>query len=147
MAHCPHVPARASTDRCFSGSVSRDQNRAAHGCITYTEECLLCGARRAVNQNQGHFEQGDWGPTRQQRRTHARELERQARQDITSLLPLVFERAGRRATVRLDMDGLISVAGAEWSEILPALTRTEWLRRARSARQALVEAEHARGEV
>lgn len=44
-----------------------DENRAAHGGISWTEECNACGARRAVNQNQAHIEVGPWGLPRIER--------------------------------------------------------------------------------
>ena len=59
-----HRAVRTTEDRCYSGSVSRhpwtEENRAAHGGITYREICA-CGASRAVNQNGRHIEVGTWG--------------------------------------------------------------------------------------
>lgn len=71
------------SERCYSGSVvgrysEHDENRAAHGCIVYTEECRRCGSQRAVNQNGSHFEIGDWGLTAAERKARD-EAERQAK--------------------------------------------------------------------
>jgi hypothetical protein len=46
----------------FSGPVSRDENRAAHGGVCHTEVCSRCGARRRVNVNGLHVEYGPWTP-------------------------------------------------------------------------------------
>lgn len=58
-------------DRAFFSSVARhpytEENRAAHGCISWTEECDECGARRAVNENQNHIEVSPWGLPRIER--------------------------------------------------------------------------------
>jgi len=43
----------------FTGPVSRDENRAAHGNICETETCR-CGAERSTNINQHHVERGIW---------------------------------------------------------------------------------------
>lgn len=55
-----HRVASTGPDRCFSGPVSRDENRAAHGNISYDERCR-CGAVRSVNVNGLHVETGPWG--------------------------------------------------------------------------------------
>ncbi len=39
------------------------ENPAAHGGVTFTEQCETCGAQRAVNQNQRHIEVGPFGPS------------------------------------------------------------------------------------
>lgn len=57
---CRHVLARVVRERCYSGAVSRDENRAAHGGICQVLECAKCGATRLVNRNGGHVERGPW---------------------------------------------------------------------------------------
>lgn len=58
VAACPgHVWRQVGPDRCFSGGVDTDENRAAHGGITRTVACH-CGARRSENVNQHHLETG-----------------------------------------------------------------------------------------
>lgn len=59
IAGCREHRAVGSTERCYSGPVSRDENRAAHGNICIVEKCA-CGATRATNVNGVHFEQGVW---------------------------------------------------------------------------------------
>lgn len=151
MSKCSHARTREGQSHAFAGGVARppytDENRAAHGCVTYTEVCLQCGARRSVNQNQLHHEFGVWGPSLEIRRAEAASLAREAREAIGSLAPLVFQRQGRRATVRLDADGLISIDGAAWEEILPALSRSAWLDQAKAARRALAVAQTAQEDV
>lgn len=46
-------------ERCFTGPVSRDENPAAHGCVTIEYRCA-CGAIRECNHNGMHAEMGDW---------------------------------------------------------------------------------------
>lgn len=45
--------------RAFSGPVSRDENRAAHGNVCENQRCS-CGAERHVNVNGLHREEGEW---------------------------------------------------------------------------------------
>lgn len=70
MEKCNHQP-HVIAEHAFSGSVAAypytDENPAAHGNITQTQECTICGAHRSVNVNQQHEEFGAWGPTRAQR--------------------------------------------------------------------------------
>ncbi len=62
MGHT-HKATRYTEPRCYDGGVASppytDENQRAHGDITYREVCE-CGATRAVNANQGHFEYGTW---------------------------------------------------------------------------------------
>lgn len=66
-----HQPKQIGEVHGFSASVAvspyTEENRAAHGSITYTEECSICGSRRQVNQNGRHFEYGPWGETARDR--------------------------------------------------------------------------------
>lgn len=72
-----HNPKQISGDRCFVGSVAFEpfthEHRAAHGGITYTEECTVCGAQRSVNANMGFREYSPWGPDREAREKYERE--------------------------------------------------------------------------
>jgi hypothetical protein len=65
VSACPgHRAECAGPDYGYSGPVSvHDQNRAAHGGITYTERCR-CGGKREVNANGRHVEYGPWGVAR-----------------------------------------------------------------------------------
>jgi hypothetical protein len=64
---CKHTATATGPETGYSNSVATpgrtDENRAAHGCITYTETCSDCGAARRVNQNQLHIEVSAWGPS------------------------------------------------------------------------------------
>lgn len=59
VAGCREHVAIGSSERPYNGSVSRDENRAAHGNICIVETCA-CGATRSTNVNGLHFEQGVW---------------------------------------------------------------------------------------
>jgi len=67
MTKCTHRHTRqVGPDRCFQGSVAEEplthENPAAHGNITWTEQCDRCGSRRAINSNQRFVEYGPWRP-------------------------------------------------------------------------------------
>lgn len=51
--------AKTTTTRAYTGSVSRDENRAAHGGVCHHETCA-CGAERRINSNGRHEERGAW---------------------------------------------------------------------------------------
>jgi len=58
---CKHTNYIEIDERGFSGPISgAEENPAAHGCITVTDECVDCGARRRCNVNQQHLERGPW---------------------------------------------------------------------------------------
>ena len=61
---CQHTHTLSGRVQGYSGSVSvypyTDENRAAHGCVTYVETCLDCRQTRAVNANGGHREYSPW---------------------------------------------------------------------------------------
>lgn len=61
MARCDgHRAVREGEAHGYQGSVSPyNENRAAHGGVTYSEYCA-CGARRSVNSNNWHREEGPW---------------------------------------------------------------------------------------
>lgn len=54
-----HHKAETTTDRPFSGPVSRFENPAAHGNICRHERCR-CGATRRTNINGAWREAGEW---------------------------------------------------------------------------------------
>lgn len=117
---CQHLTTKTIRERGYSGPVSRDEHRAAHGCVTITEECLNCGARRDCNVNQHHVEEGPWGPTRAQRRAVADALARRASElprptaEVTS--------GDRRITVAIDDEGYLTFNGSPHTEAdLPAI--------------------------
>lgn len=62
---CRHTAVIDGAHLPFRGSVATPnvshENRAAHGCVTYTQTCSDCNSRRHVNQNGMHFEFGAWG--------------------------------------------------------------------------------------
>lgn len=52
----------------FTGPVSTThENPAAHGGVSYTVECVDCGAQRQVNQNRQAYEYGPWSLSRAER--------------------------------------------------------------------------------
>ncbi len=76
---CQHTATTTGRETGYDSSVATPgrtaENRAAHGCITYTETCDACGAERRVNQNQRHIEVSEWGPSlAAQREADARRL-------------------------------------------------------------------------
>lgn len=76
MSKCTHIHTTAGRHYGFCGSVAvypyTDENRAASGCITYTETCRDCGAKRSVNANQRHYEYSPWGPSSAEQEASAR---------------------------------------------------------------------------
>lgn len=83
MATCKHTQTVDGTDYGYTGSVAvhpyTDENRAAHGCITFSQTCRVCGAERAVNANQGHREYSPWGPSAAERERAERRAAYEAR--------------------------------------------------------------------
>ena len=120
MTKCQHERTTEGTHYCYVGSVAvhpyTDENRVAHGNITYTETCLLCGSERAVNENAGQHEYSTWGPTRAQREEQERRA--QERREAEQLQKEDAAVAAQRAHI-LDVcadSALVSVAGrpAKW---------------------------------
>lgn len=154
-AACKHTRTTAGQTLGYSWSVAvppyTAENRAAHGGITFTEECDDCGARRKVNQNQRHVEVSPWGESRAVRaqraeiaREKANDQMAEAERAIAAVEPLIVtHESGRTATVSIDAEGMLVVEGAEWSEVKTALSRSAWLDQAKVARQAVVEARRA----
>jgi hypothetical protein len=57
MTHTHEI--KASKIVAFTGPVSRDENRAAHGGVCEIQRCA-CGAERRMNVNGAHTEIGEW---------------------------------------------------------------------------------------
>jgi len=59
---CTHKSYTSGREHCFRGPVAQgdNQNQMAHGGISYIETCSSCGAKRSVNQNGLHVEEGSW---------------------------------------------------------------------------------------
>lgn len=61
---CKHERTRATEPYGYQASVAvwgrTDENRAAHGGVTYTELCMDCGCARHVNANGSHHEYSPW---------------------------------------------------------------------------------------
>src|SRR5690606_29179644 len=89
---CSHDRSCIIDTRCFVGPVSDEENPAAHGGITETDECVICGARRAANVNGRHVELGPWGPSRAQR-----EAEERSRREAEERSRREAEERARRA--------------------------------------------------
>jgi hypothetical protein len=135
---CVHEQTRVIGTWCFSGPVAEpgNENPCAHGNVTHEEECVACGARRAVNVNGRHVECGPWGPSRSERRARAAQLRRLADALISAIPPIVSDCGGH---ARLDPEGY--VVGV-WDR-LP----TGWLAAAKMAREAVLAAERAEADV
>jgi hypothetical protein len=135
---CVHEQTRVIHTWCFSGPVAEPghENPAAHGNVTYEEECVRCGARRLRNVNGWHSEYGLWGPSRSERRARAAQLRRLADALISAIPPIVSDRGGH---ARVDPEGY--VVGV-WDR-LPA----GWLAAAKMAREAVLAAERAEADV
>jgi hypothetical protein len=56
MTRHRHAPDRTLGPLPYEGSVSRDENRAAHGGCRWIDICA-CGHEREVLSNQGHTEE------------------------------------------------------------------------------------------
>jgi hypothetical protein len=148
----------------FVGGVSvyphTAENRAAHGCVTGTFECCLCGARRRENRNGNHVEVSPWGPSKSERAAQARrEVER-----LVSALDALCASAsraskkfvstdGRTLRVCLDADGFLRVEGArhtsEEAQVVCALALEceDFGPLALSLRESVAALERARGMV
>lgn len=143
---CKHEKTRQyGRDYGFSGSVAHppytEENPSAHGCISYQEECVACGARRWLNVNGCHIEYGTWGETESEREAQRRVLEVRAREVAPTPITLASD-TGDRVTVRLDRHGMVCIQGCHRDEraVLAALP-AEWLAAAQEARRAVLAAQ------
>ena len=146
--NCPHDQIREISTRCYAHPVSvHDENRAAHGGVCITEECVRCGRRRSRNENQGHQEIGPWGASRAERQERAS----RARLDLDRLLrgrpepvTLYSQPTGQPTELSIDAEGYIvsyghgHPAGHEIEAVAPKLWA--YSRRVRRARIAADEA-------
>lgn len=119
---CQHDRVRqVGEPSCFSASVAvhpyTGENRAAHGNIEVTEECVACGAQRQVNINQWHHEYGPFGPSRaereadEQHRLVAARRAKEAMEDAAlqarkAEVIEVRERPGYHTQVLISVDGV-----------------------------------------
>jgi hypothetical protein len=140
--YCKHNRRKELGDYGFCGPVAEpgNENPAAHGCVCVEEECVVCGARRVVNVNGRHREEGPWGPDRATRQVDARQ-KRALADRLIAAIPTLVHSSG--ATVRLDRDGMaVSSMDLERTGLPSA-----WLEAAREARRAVLEAERAEREL
>lgn len=147
---CDHENVREIATRGYSGAVSRDENRAAHGCVCVTEECKGCGSRRSVNVNQWHREEGPWGPTREERRLKAAHARRVARGAVAACQVVRVTRGdGMALTLSVDSEGYICASGSLHRDAdVDAAVRSQpvWLERAQRARRLVLAAQAAENE-
>jgi len=111
MNECSHEHTFEASTRCFSGPVSSDENKAAHGCVCITVECRDCGTRREENRNWLHVERGPWGPSRDERRDEVERLRRR----LPPLPPTVTltRGDGETATLAPDREGMLRISSSE----------------------------------
>ena len=148
MTKCSHTETVESNVRAFFGAVSRDENPAAHGGVCHTETCVQCGARRRVNSNGRHTEEGPWGEDRAARESAARQAESVVRALVERRpADVTLTRGDATARVRIDRDGFLSVSagGPSGPELAAALP--ELVAYARELRAACVHAEELRRDV
>ncbi len=144
---CNHAESKTIRTRCFAGPVSRDENRAAHGNVTNTDECVRCGARREQNINGHHVETGPWGPSLAERQAAHRAAVRAIPAAPT---PLTLRSGERAVTASVDAEGYI-VLEPSWDAglsrddergVLAALPRS-WVSAAQARRRGVVAAAEA----
>lgn len=141
MTNCQHPSTIELSTRAFLAPVvDRDQNPAAHGCVTVTEECTVCGARRRVNVNQCHREEGPWGPSRAERQAAVDQL---ARELPPVPPPVTFRRGSESAEIVCYPDGTLGGRGA----FLPLAAQYPGLKAAQARRRAWLALEAARRDV
>lgn len=58
---CTHAPKGEARTVAYTGSVSRDEERRAHGGVCHVFTCR-CGAEKRVNTNGRYSEEGPWCP-------------------------------------------------------------------------------------
>jgi hypothetical protein len=93
-----HFHTRITRVLPYSGPVSRDENRAAHGGVRVEVE-REDGARRFENINGKHVEVGSWGPSQEERRLEAQRAEARAAEIRASRPAPVTVRRGEAAVV------------------------------------------------
>ncbi len=153
-ATCTHEHThQIGDDHCYTGSVAvepyTDENRAAHGGITYDIECNACGARRSVNRNQSHVEVSPWRPSREVRRQQAARLRASVPAAPAAVIMTCSD--GRKVRASVDREGMIALEGSAYSTaderaIIAALPPS-WIEAAKITRRALLAAASAEAEV
>ncbi len=126
---CQHESVRVAAERAFSGPVSRDEDRRAHGNITQVERCDACGAERAVNVNQLWREEGDWGASRAERQAAAARAARDADKlaaELAEATATVRHGDGRQLTLSIDADGYVVARGSTHTEAEAEMAVSSW---------------------
>lgn len=151
---CSHARTKSGSINGYTGSVAvhpyTDENRAAHGGITYTVECLDCGARRRENTNGLAIEVSPWRGSRAGRREDVARLRRELDAARNACDPAVVRRSdGREVSVVVEEDGMATVQGVhdtgEIPQIIASLS-SEWHAaavRVRTAYLAVQDAQRA----
>lgn len=131
---CKHDRHEITNEVCFTGPIAgADENRAAHGNVTWTHTCSDCGAERDQNVNQWHVETGPWGVSRAERdRAEAaqKRAARQAAERVLAETPIAPRITCGDKFAAQDPDGFLSWGST--AEGLPAW----WLERAKAYRSA-----------
>lgn len=147
---CSHRRTRDLATHAYTGPVAGPRgevNRAAHGCVCVTVECVSCGARRDENRNQWHLELGPWGPTRAARQRAAED----ARTAASALAarrpaPITLTRGDQEREVWIDCDGYLVVVGGSIPDEAIASAAPDFLDAAQRLRRAVLAAERAERE-
>jgi len=133
--NCRHVAWSEGDVYGFAGPIfGAEEDRRAHGGVSWTDTCRGCGARRGVNANQGWREEGPGGPSRSEREGDAARREAAAREAVASVPPL--------QTASLDSEGYV-ITSSKTLDDLPA----SWVEAAKRARRAVLVATAARRNV
>jgi hypothetical protein len=139
---CKHSRTTCGANRCYTGGVAvhpyTDENSAAHGGVTYAEECDQCGARRSVNANGCHVEVSPWGETRAARRAEVDRVRRAKPKRPATIY--ITSPSGHQLSVSVSPeDGMLDIVGEHKSRDLvavrAALAGTEFAEAAKQYRQ------------
>lgn len=158
-ALCNHETTREISTVCFAGPIAgAEENRAAHGNITVTDECNICGALRSTNINGRHAETGPWGPSLASRKLQEERSNRRRNEELARVRELIAQvpcrritnSTGRVVTARLDPDdGMIVLDDylpSEDPRPILAAVGSAWLEQARAVRTAYLLAAHPTGK-
>lgn len=107
---CNHEETIIIRERCFTGSVGsfENENRRAHGGVTFDVECKNCGAQRSENINGLHEELGTWSESRAERIAAIDKELREIRANEPSIpASITLLRGEERAIVECDTDGML----------------------------------------
>ena len=134
MSNCAHTKTNDIDTHGYTGPVAAPghENRAAHGNVQITVECVACGARRSELHNGRHVELGPWGPSRAQREALAQRLRRSI-PDRPEPIKLYNQSTGQECLVVCDDEGMVFGMPDAAAH---ALAGTAWLERACAYRRA-----------